>query len=329
MVDRVVEPVHRQVLAHVERDGGVVTEQPREIRARDPGDDRLQRRVFARHGRPLRVAVVGVAPHPDVPVAPRTGGQPLERVVPVGDLRDERERLTLGAELPTDVLHHEGVSASRERRRDPVHERVPPALVVRETHQDGGPAIDAGCAVDVGRETHTVAHRHYLVADVGIQRSRTDDFEPEGHDRSPHRRPKKCPRQESNLRHPVLETWCLRIMRQPVRTNRIGAALGPPAGSGPLPAPLSEIGRGPLLRTFAKPTFCVRSVIVMTRLTWPHCRARPLDEAKPPRGSLLTVRVGPTEKPSTSIHRTPRSRRRSARPEPPSGQRARTNHVRP
>ena len=168
LVRVVVGPVLAQVVRAVERRHAL--EPAVDVGERHARDDRLEGGVAGRDRSPLREAVVAVAPHADVAVRPRLPRDPVDRVVAVGDLVDERERLALRAESPAHVLRDEGVAARDEMRgqeRDPA---VAAVLVVRQAHEHGGERPGAVGEVHVGGQVHAVAHRHHLLPGARIQR---------------------------------------------------------------------------------------------------------------------------------------------------------------
>ena len=78
---------------------------------REPRRD-TDERVRAVLGRePLRRADVGPAVHTDPAVAPGLARHPLDRVVPVARLVDERDELAAGAVTTSNVLDDDGVAA--------------------------------------------------------------------------------------------------------------------------------------------------------------------------------------------------------------------------
>ncbi len=168
LVRDVVGPVLAEVVRAVERRHAL--EPAVEVGERHPRDDRLEGRVAGCDRGPLREAVVAVAPHADVAVRPRLPRDPVDRVVAVGDLVDERDRLALRAESPAHVLRDEGVAARDEMRgqeRDPA---VAAVLVVRQAHEHGRERPGAVGEVHVGGQVHAVAHRHHLLPGTRIQR---------------------------------------------------------------------------------------------------------------------------------------------------------------
>ncbi len=172
LVGVVVGPVLAQVVGAVERRHAL--EPAVEVGERHARDDRLEGGMAGRHRRPLREAVVAVAPHADIAVRPGLLRDPLDRVVAVGNLVDERDRLALGAEAPAHVLRHEGVAARQEMRGQRRHPAVAAVLVVRQAHEHCRERARALGQVHVGREPHAVAHRHQLLPGARIQRRRPE-----------------------------------------------------------------------------------------------------------------------------------------------------------
>ena len=172
VVDALVGPEVREVVRAVQLHDPVSPPVPGvdEVGAGHSRDDGLQCRMPARDRRPLRVAVVGVAPHADGAVRPGLRGYPVERVVAVLDLVHERQRLALGAELAAHVLHDERVAAVGHERGDLRHERVAGALVVGKPHEDGGQAGRTRRKIDVGGQPRAVAHGDHRLLRPGIER---------------------------------------------------------------------------------------------------------------------------------------------------------------
>lgn len=170
-----VEPVHPHL--DVARPGAgphvAVVGQLAEPGTGHPRRDRAQRGVAGRDGRPLGVAVVGVAPHADDPVGPLLLDQPVEGVVTVDGLVDEEQRLALGAELAPHVLDHDVVAASHEVRRDQREVGVGADLVVGQSDQDRRSRL-VPRPVDVGRQPDPVAHPHHPVLGPVVERGRAD-----------------------------------------------------------------------------------------------------------------------------------------------------------
>ncbi len=160
-------------------------ERPGQLAEPGAGDarrDRPQRRVAGGDRGPLRVAVVGVPPHPDDAVRPLLLDDPVEGVVPVVGLVDEEQRLALGAELPADVLNDHGVAAGGEVIRDSRHERVFTALVVREPgeHDRSRRHLPRG-QVDVGRQPDAVPHPDHVLGGGRRDRAGTGPVHRERH----------------------------------------------------------------------------------------------------------------------------------------------------
>ena len=156
-----VRPVLRQVVGAVERRDAV--EPLEEVGHGHAGHDRPQRRMPGGDGGPLGEAVVRVAPHADGAVRPGLPRDPLERVVAVVELVDERVHLAARPELAAHVLDEEDVPAVGEVARDLRHPAVAAVLVIGQPdeHRSAG----RGCfgQVDVDRERHAVSHRHHVL----------------------------------------------------------------------------------------------------------------------------------------------------------------------
>ena len=155
--------------AHRAQAEGVVVVDPRgvDVGRRVAGGDALEVRVPERGDGPLRVAVVGLAGHADVAVAPRLGRHPVERLVAVLGLVDERLVDALRAPAAAHVLDHAGVAPSRPVLAVRRHGAVGLGLAVGHADEDGGEGRRHARAVgqvDVGQKAHAVRHRHPDVA---------------------------------------------------------------------------------------------------------------------------------------------------------------------
>ena len=161
VVQRLVHPrLERPQRAHLQREHALRRRDVAEVGGDHPGRHRAQRPVARRGGRPLRPPEVGVAEHADGPGAPRLRGDPVERVVAVGDLGAERRQLAVGAQLAPHVLRDDGVAALGEPSRDGRHEALVAGLVVRQPGQQHRPAPARARQVDVGRQPDAVSHPH-------------------------------------------------------------------------------------------------------------------------------------------------------------------------
>ena len=172
-----VEDLHAFVPARSEPDGA-------DARRGHARHDRAERRMLARDGGPLGEAVVGVPEHRDLPVGPRLGDDPLDRVVAVVHLVNVRCRGALRPELPAHVLDDERVTAIGDRRSELGHERVAAALVVGEPDQHGRQTRRVGREVDVGGEANAVADLHHDLVGASVHRRRADPHELRRHVRS-------------------------------------------------------------------------------------------------------------------------------------------------
>ena len=146
-----------------------------ELRAGHAWRDRAQSGVVRRGCRPLREAVIAVAPHGDTAVAPVLLRDPVDRVVAVVRLVHEQQRLALGAELAAHVLRDDAVPALHEVLGDERDERVGAVLVIRQADEDD----IAGCVVitgqvHVGGQTHSVAHADGVLGGQRADRCGTD-----------------------------------------------------------------------------------------------------------------------------------------------------------
>ena len=136
-----------------------------ELRPREAGADRHERGRLQRRGEQLYGSRVREPVHADAPVAAGQGRCPLDRVVAVLRLVEERVEAAVGRVAPARVLHDHHVALPRV----PGRVRVTPVavrrgLVVRQPEQEHGVDAAAQRPVDVCAQDDPVAHRARDVA---------------------------------------------------------------------------------------------------------------------------------------------------------------------
>ena len=172
-VGLVADPQARRLQA----EGAALEEKAVQIDAHVARGQAAQGRVEARSRGPLRERKVRLADHADLAVAPGLRGDPVDGVVAVVGLVDDREPLALRLELAAHVLNHADVPLARPVTAMGGHRGVGLVLAIREADEDGREALYGHAValvrrpVDVGRQAHAVAHRHHHVAlfdDAGV-----------------------------------------------------------------------------------------------------------------------------------------------------------------
>ena len=173
----VVGPLERPLDHEAELEGAAVVDPLRPVVRR--GLAHVHRAEVGRTGRGQPVLGrprVRAADGADVAVAPRLGGDPLDRVVAVAILAPavvvERDEAALRGEAAADVLDHDGVALGREEGRRAHLALGGVVLAVGRPLEERRERPLALGQVDVGAEDRPVAHRLGHVAADGELRVR-------------------------------------------------------------------------------------------------------------------------------------------------------------